>query len=57
MLQRLHAWLAGRKGPKSDSGEAPAEDRSSGEDAVETAEEVAAESTPSNMTRVKTDRL
>ena len=56
MLRRLRAWLMRRKGPES--GGAPADDeRSSGEDAVETAERVAAEATPSNMTRVKTDRL
>ena len=56
MLRRLRAWLTRPKHPE-ESGPPPAEERASGEDAVETAEGVAAESTPSNMNRVKTDRL
>ena len=47
MLRRLTCVADATKGPES--GGAPADDeRSSGEDAVETAERVAAEATPSN---------
>ena len=56
MLRRLRAWLMRPKRRDSGSG-SPAEERSSGEDAIETAEGVAAEATPSKMTRLKTDRL
>ena len=56
MLERLRAWLTRRKRAETGGGP-PDEERSSGEDAVETTEGVSAEATPSNMTRVKTDRL
>lgn len=56
MLRRLRAWLTRRKRPET-GGAPPDQERSSGEDAVETAEGVTAEATPSHMTRVKTDRL
>ena len=56
MLQRLRAWL-GRPEPESSGAAPPDDDRTSGEDAVDGLEDEAAEATPSNMTRVKTDRL
>ena len=56
MLRRLRVWLTRPKRPETGAA-APDEERSSGEDAVETAEGVAAEATPSNMNRVKTERL
>jgi hypothetical protein len=52
----MRTWLRTRRQP----GEAPAaplEERSSGEDAVQTAQQTAAEAAPSGQPRVKTDRL
>jgi len=54
MLRRLRAWLTRPKGKEA---RVAAEERSSGEDALETADRAAAEATPSGMPRVKTDRL
>jgi hypothetical protein len=53
---RLKRWK--RKGDQQEVRRAPVEaGRSSGEDAIETAEDEAAEGTPSRMPRLKTDKL
>jgi hypothetical protein len=56
MLQRLRGWL-GQTDTESSAAAPPDDDRSSGEDVVEGLEDEAAESTPSNMNRLKTDKL
>ena len=58
MLRGLRAKLWKRKREQREARREPAvEDRSSGEDAIETAEDEAAEATPSGMPRLKTDKL
>ena len=58
MLSGLRAKLSRRKHEQQEGRSDPAvEERSSGEEAVETADEEAAEEAPSGMTRLKTDKL
>lgn len=58
MLSGLRAKLWKRKHEQQeDRRDASVEDRSSGEDAIETADEEAAEEAPSGITRLKTDEL
>ena len=58
VLSGLRAKLAKREQEQEEAGRRPAvEDRSSGEDAAETAEDEAAEATLSGMPRLKTDKL
>ncbi len=58
MLRGLRARLWKRKGEELEGRrEPPVEDRSSGEDALETIEDEAAEATPGGMPRLNTDEL
>lgn len=58
MLRGLRARLwKGKGGQLEDRRELPVEDRSSGEDALETIEDEAAEATPEGMPRLNTDEL
>jgi len=58
VLSGLRAKLWRRKLEQQEARSEPAvEERSSGEEAIETADEEAAEETPSGMTRLKTDNL
>ncbi len=58
MLSGLRAKLWRRKVEQQEARSAAAmEERSSGEEAVETADREAAEQAPSGMTRLKTDNL
>ena len=58
MLSGLRAKLSRRKHEQQEARSEPAvEDRSSGEDAIETGDEEVAEEAPSGMTRLKTDYL
>ena len=58
MLSGLRAKLWRRRLEQQEAGSDPAvEGRSSGEEAIETADEAAAEEAPSGMTRLKTDNL
>jgi hypothetical protein len=58
VLSGLRAKLWRRKLEQQEARNEPAvEERSSGEEAIETAHEEAAEETPSGMTRLKTDNL
>jgi hypothetical protein len=57
MFRRIRAWLARARPQRAPSAVLAEEERSSGEEAVATAEGVAAEATPSRMNRLKTDRL
>jgi hypothetical protein len=56
MLQRLRAWL-GRDEPEVSVAAPPDDDRTSGEDVLEGLEDETAEATPSDMNRLKTDKL
>ena len=58
MLSDLRAKFWRRKLEQREARNEPAvEERSSGEEAIETADEEAAEEAPSGMTRLKTDKL
>jgi hypothetical protein len=58
MFSRLRAKLWRQKLEQQEARNDPAvEERSSGEEAIETADEEAAEEAPSGMTRLKTDNL
>jgi hypothetical protein len=58
VLTGLRAKFSRRQHEQPEGRSDPAvEDRSSGEDAIETADEEAAEEAPSGMTRLKTDNL
>ena len=58
MLGGLRAKLWRRKVEQQEARSAPAvNERSSGEEAIETADEDAAEEAPSGVTRLKTDNL
>lgn len=53
---RVKFWKREGRSPES-RGEPAVVDRSSGEDAIETADDEADEATPSGMPRLKTDNL
>ena len=58
MLRGLRARFSRRKrDQRQGRRELPVEERASGEEALETIEEEAAETTPSGMPRLKTDKL
>jgi hypothetical protein len=58
MLRGLRARFWRRKREQREARrELPVEERASGEEALETVEEEAAEATPSGMPRLKTDKL
>jgi hypothetical protein len=58
MFGRMRAWLTRGRRNRAQAPPVPASgDRSSGEDAKATIEGVGAEATPSQMNRLKTDRL
>jgi hypothetical protein len=58
VLSGLRAKFWRRKLEQREARNEPAvEERSSGEEAIETADEEAAEEAPSGMTRLKTDKL
>jgi hypothetical protein len=58
VLSRLRAKLSRRKLKQQEArSDPPVDERSSGEEAIETADEEAAEEAPSGMTRLKTDNL
>ena len=59
VLRGLRARLRKQEGDQQleDRGKPPVEDRSSGEDALETIEDEAAEATPDGMPRLNTDEL
>lgn len=58
VLSALRAMFSRRQDEQPEDRSDPAvEDRSSGEDAIETADEEASEEAPSGITRLKTDHL